>query len=297
MSAQQPTIWPSGKRCAVMVAAPFDDGADALAAAPDLANRSKSLSVWQFGATRGVERLCRTFETFNVRTSWFLSAETADRHGDLLRGIIDAGHEIASSGLAFDCYDRLTPDQSLENLRRSREALNALAGGDTSGFRLPHGNWPIGFDKLLLEAGYRWSASLNGDDIPYTHPSGLVEIPVHVELEDRPYFQFNFTPAFPKGQSRIPDYEGVLHNWMAEFDAYRRFGLCYVIQLRPEWSGTPGRISLVEDLLRHILSFDDVWVATGAEIAERQRTLGPAIQSDHPIQIFKDYRQEHNADG
>ncbi|MDH6233326.1 peptidoglycan/xylan/chitin deacetylase (PgdA/CDA1 family) [Mesorhizobium soli] len=293
----QPTIWPQGKSCAVMVAVLFDDGADAIAAAPDLANRSKSLSVWQFGANRGVERLCRTFGTSNVKTSWFLSAETANRHRDLLRGIIGAGHELASSGFSFERHDTLTSDQSLEVLRRSRDALNSLTGKETSGFRLPQGNWPVGFDRLLLEAGYGWSASLNGDDIPYTHPSGLVEIPVHVELEDRPYFQFNFTPAFPKGQSRIPDYEGVLHNWIAEFDAYRRFGLCYVIQLRPEWTGTPGRISLIEDLLGHILSFDDVWVATGAEIAERQRALGPAIPNNHPIRVFETYRMEQRSDG
>ena len=297
MSASQPTIWPQGKSCAVMVAVPFDDGADAVAAAPDLANRSKSLSVWQFGALRGVERLCRTFAKFSLKTSWFLTTQTANRHSDLLRAVIDAGHEIASSGLSFDRYDALAPAQSLDNLRRSRDVLSTLAGRETSGFRLPQGNWPAEFDKLLLEAGYDWSASLNGDDVPYTHPSGLVEIPVHVELEDRPYFQFNFTPAFPKGQGRIPDYQGVLHSWIAEFDAYRRFGLCYVIQLRPEWSGTPGRISLVEDLLRHILSFDDVWMATGTEVAERQQALGPAIQEHHPIRVFEAYRQEQHADG
>ncbi|MBZ9848176.1 polysaccharide deacetylase family protein [Mesorhizobium sp. CA14] len=280
-----------------MVAVQFDDGADAIAAAPDLASRSKSLSVWQYGATRGVDRLCRTFATFGIKTSWFLTAETADRRGDHVRAIASAGHEIASASLSFDRYDTLTSAHSLDNLRRSREMLSILAERETSGFHLPQGNWPVGFDQLLLEAGYRWSASLNGDDIPYTHPSGLVEIPVHVELEDRPYFQFNFTPAFPKGQSRIPDYEGVLHNWIAEFDAYRRFGLCYVIQLRPEWSGTPGRISLVEDLLRHILGFEDVWVATGAEIAERQRAFGPAIQDGHPIRVFEAYRRERRADG
>ncbi|GLS19536.1 polysaccharide deacetylase [Labrys miyagiensis] len=280
-----------------MVAALFDDGADAVAAEPDLANRSKSFSVWQYGAARGVERLCRAFATLDVKTSWFLTAEVADRHAGLTRSIASAGHEIASAGLSFDPYDAHSSAQSLENLRRSRDVLSALAARETSGFRLPLGNWPPGFDKVLLQAGYGWSASLNGDDVPYTHPSGLVEIPLHVELEDRPYFQFNFTPAFPKGLGRIPDYEGVLHNWIAEFDAYRRFGLCYVIQLRPEWSGTPGRISLVEDLLRHILSFDDVWIATGAEIAERQRRFGLPIEDDHPIQVFEAYRREPPIDG
>ena len=147
---------------------------------------------------------------------------------------------------------------------------------------------------LLKEAGFLWSASLNGDDVPYMHPSSLVEIPVHLELEDRPYFQFNFTPAFPKGQSRIASYDSVLSNWIAEFDAYRKFGACFVLQLRPEMTGTPGRIFLVEELIKHIQSFDDVWIATAAEIsAWHLANNAHAPSPDHPLNVFDAYQREH----
>ncbi|WP_439626995.1 polysaccharide deacetylase family protein [Shinella sp.] len=290
--SEQSMTWPEGKRCAVVVSAVFDDGMDAVACAPDLLQRSKSFSVWKYGAARGVERLCRAFASSGIAASWFVPGTVAGQHADLLKMVADAGHDLESHGWAFERHDKLSASQSADLLKRSRDALEQLSGKRTSGFRLPAGNWPRGFDRLLLEAGYEWSASLNGDDVPYLHPSRLVEIPVHIELEDRPYFQFNFTPAFPKGQGRIPSYDGVLHNWIAEFDAYRRFGLCYVLQLRPEWSGTPGRISIVEDLLAHIRGFDDVWIATGAMVADWHRAQGVAPPPTHPLHVFDTYLQE-----
>jgi len=145
----------------------------------------------------------------------------------------------------------------------------------------------------LKDAGFYWSASLNGDDVPYLHPSSLLEIPVHLELEDRPYFQFNFTPPFPKGLSRIASYDGVLSNWIAEFDAYRQFGGCFVLQLRQEMTGTPGRIGLVEAMIRHIQSCGDVWLATADEVANwHLANNARAPEPDHPLNVFAAYQRE-----
>jgi peptidoglycan/xylan/chitin deacetylase (PgdA/CDA1 family) len=288
-------FWPQGKRCAAIVSVIFDDGLDAIAQAPDLRGRSKSYSVWQYGATRGVERLCNAFAAAGMSTSWFVPGLVAERHERLLRDVVSAHHELESRGWVFERYDGMPATAAVELLQRSRETLSSIASNDVSGFRLPAGNWPRHFDRMLLQAGYSWSASLNGDDVPYSHPSSLVEIPVHIELEDRPYFQFNFTPAFPKGQGRIPSYEAVLGNWIAEFDAYRKYGLCYVIQLRPEWTGTPGRIALIKELLCHIRGFDDVWLATAAEVARWHGRKGIAAPGDHPINVYEAYIGEEQA--
>lgn len=285
--------WPAGKRAAAIVSVIFDDGLDAIAKAPDLAHRAKSYSVWLYGARRGVERLCRAFEDARIQTSWFIPGRVVERHRDLIGAVAAAGHESESHGWGFERHDALSRAESLALLCRSRQVLEAATGRSPTGFRLPIGGWPDQFDIVLREAGFLWSASLNGDDVPYLHPSSLLEIPVHVELEDRPYFQFNFTPAFPKGQSRIASYDGVLSNWIAEFDAYRKFGGCFVLQLRPEMTGTPGRIGLVEALLSHIQSRSDVWIATAAEIAawhltHNARAPGP----DHPLSVFASYQRE-----
>ena len=206
-SSSNDIIWPAGKRAAAIISVIFDDGMDAVARAPDLATRNKSHSVWLYGANRGVERLCRTFQETNIRTTWFLPGLVAEKHRASVREVAAAGHDVESHGWGFERYDEMPRGSSLELLKRSRQVLEDVTGKPVTGFRLPIGNWPDQFDGLLKESGYLWSASLNGDDVPYLHASSLLEIPVHLELEDRPYFQFNFTPAFPRGQSRIASYE------------------------------------------------------------------------------------------
>ena len=292
-SSDSRVVWPAGKRAAAIITVIFDDGMDAVAKASDLAQRAKSHSVWLYGAQRGVERLCGAFENARIRSSWFVPGQVAENRGALVRAVAAAGHDLESHGWAFERHDTLSRAESLVLLRRSREALEAAGGRAPTGFRLPIGNWPDQFDAVLREAGFLWSASLNGDDVPYLHPSSLLEIPVHLELEDRPYFQFNFTPAFPKGQSRIASYDGVLSNWIAEFEAYRKFGACFVLQLRPEMTGTPGRIGLVEAMLRHIQSHADVWIATASEVAAWHAANNSCAPGpEHPLNVFAAYQRE-----
>ena len=146
MSGEKKTMWPKGKSCAVFVSVIFDDGLDAVTAAPDLRDRAKSFSVWKYGAARGVERLCRLFGSAGARTSWFVPGEVAESHADLVRTLVDAGHDVESRGQSFERYDGLSKAQALSHLQRARDALRALSGQDVNGFRLPVGNWPRHFE-------------------------------------------------------------------------------------------------------------------------------------------------------
>src|SRR5579863_6742075 len=110
---------------------------DAVARAPDLITRNKSHSVWLYGANRGVERLCRTFEEAKIRTTWFVPGLVAEKHRALIRGVAAAGHDVESHGWAFERHDELPRASSLELLQRSRQTLEAVAGKPALGFRLP----------------------------------------------------------------------------------------------------------------------------------------------------------------
>lgn len=284
--------WPTGRCSAVMLGIAFDDGLDATARAPELPSREKSFSVWKYGAARGVERMLRCLEDAGLTATWFIPGHVAETHAALVAQIAAQGHEIACHGWATERFDQLTEGQCRELLVRARAALQSATGQSVTGFRLPFGHWPRGLAGLLGAAGFRWSNSLNGDDWPYIHPEGLVEIPSHIETEDRPYFQFNFSPAFPVGQSRIPSYDGVLANWIAEFEASRRYGLCLSTLFRPEWTGTPGRIGLMRALLAHMKGSGDAWFANGTQIEDWTRRQNPPLEPTHPLRVFNSYVTE-----
>jgi len=279
--------WPNGARCAVLISVDFDAELPILAADPANAAREKTLSVGRYGARRGTDRLLAALADAGVRATWFVPGRTVELHPGAVGEVHGAGHELANHGHRHEDFDVLTVSEQVDAVRRGSAALAELAGQRPRGFRTPLGSWKPGLAGRLAELGVTWSSSGFGDDLPYLHPDAdLVEIPLHHELHDHPYFFFNLQPPFPAGQSRIAPYRQVLGNWTQEFTAYHRFGLCYVLRLQPEVIGTPARIGLLRELFEHIRGHDDVWFGTGGEIADWWRARRVPNDPGHPADLF-----------
>ncbi|KAA0016000.1 polysaccharide deacetylase family protein [Salinicola corii] len=287
-------VWPGAMRSAVVLTVDYSDVLGILAQVPAMAGREKSLSVWRYGSQRGVERLLARLDDAGLRTSWLLPGRLAETHGTLVDDIATAGHEIACAGYEYEDFSALTPQDQIQVLWRGRDALAARTGISPTGFRLPLGAWAPGFELELVRAGFTWSSSWRGDDLPYRHPEagGLIELPLHYELDDDAYLAFNLSPPVPPGQSRIAGYRETLANWQADLDGFHRLGLCAVMRLHPELIGTPGRAGLLRELLAGLRDQPMRWVATGHEVARWWATNGPDIPSDHPACVFQHYRSE-----
>ena len=65
--------------------------------------------------------------------------------------------------------------------------------------------------------------------------------------------------------------------WYAEFDGVRAEGLCLTTLLHPKVSGKPGRILLLDELLRYLRAPGDVWFGTCREVAEWWRATHPKL--------------------
>jgi peptidoglycan/xylan/chitin deacetylase (PgdA/CDA1 family) len=285
--------WPREQRMALVLTVDFFDDAAILTQEPRMAGRAKSLSVWQYGATRGVERLLQAFEEADVRTSWFVPGIVAQRHPALLRRIHAAGHEIGNATFACDNFDSLPLAAQRASLQRAQAAIADVTGEAPIGFRAPFGNWAPGFADVLGEAGFQWSSSWRGDDRPYFHhqpgaaqAQRVVELPLHYELEDEPYFTFNLFPPIPAGQPRIASYREALANFKQDFDGFHRFGLCLPMRIHPEILGTAGRIDLLRDFIAHAKVRGQVWFAKGQEVAAWWKQNHEANEAGHPADVF-----------
>jgi len=132
------------------------------------------------------------------------------------------------------------------------------------GHRAPWFEINPGTPDLLAAHGLLYSASLMGDDVPFVHANGLVEIPGQWMLEDWEQFAFNAEPAW----GFVPENcEKVYDLWMREYEAMRDFGCCFVLTLHPWLSGRPSRVRLLERIVRDIQADGTAWFASGAEIA------------------------------
>lgn len=286
--------WPQGQQSAVTLTVDFNDIHGILTQTPAVAGRDKTLSVWRYGTLRGVDRLLALLAEKNVLASWCLPACVAEENPQVFARIRAAGHEIACSGGAHQNFDTLSLAEQIASVTDGCNRLEALTGQRPVGFRTPAGQWKPGLGTALSKEGIRWSSSWRGDDLPYFHPqTQLVELPLHYELEDEPYFAFNLSPAVPPGQSRIASYQQTLENMKLDFQGFHRFGLCYVLRLHPEIIGTAGRISLLAELLDFIAGHKDVWITTAAEIANWWQTQ-PGNVPEHPAEIYHRQLQEQN---
>jgi len=289
------TVWPDGYRCAVVLTVDYNDIHGILTQAPEVAGRDKTLSVWRYGSQRGVDRLLGLFAELGVTSSWCIPGIVAEENPEHIRAIQAGGHEIACAGYRHQNYDNLSLAEQSAEIAKGCEALTTLTGQRPTGFRIPAGNGAPGFIEALRDQGIRWSSSWRGDDLPFSHPTApeVIELPLHYELEDEPYFAFNLSPAVPPAQSRIASYSHTLGNLQMDFAGFHRFGLCYVLRLHPEIIATPGRIGVLRELLEGIQQHNDVWIATAGEVSKWWADSAAAVAEDHPAAVYERHYRDY----
>ena len=271
--------WPNQENCAAMITVNLDAEFFWLSLAPDSIYRSKTLSMGQYGIKRGLERILTLFDQFKIRATFFVPGRVAEVYPEQVREIVRRGHEVGHHGYEHENYAGLSIAEQRISLQKGISAIEKVCGFRPLGFRAPEGEITKDTLALLREFGFVYSSSMFDDDRPYfisldNQLTDMVEIPLHWELNDFPYFAFNYRPAFPAGQGRIANYSQVLNTWKEEFTGYYKLGLNYVLQLDPQTIGTPGRALLLEKLLHFITSPGSVWFCTGAEMAKFWKARG-----------------------
>lgn len=262
--------WPDEIKCASIITVNLNAELFWLQLDPNVENMPKTLSMGQYGMTKGLKRVLDVLDVFNFNATFFIPGKIAEIYPEQVKEVVLRGHEIASMGYAHEKYGLISPNEQEIAMKKGIAALSNCCGCAPIGFRAPDGELTLETLKIAKKCGFKYSSNLCDDDRPYwknlNDTEKLLEIPVHWPLYDLPYFAFNYNPAFPTGQGRIANYTGVLNNWKDEFTGYYNLGLCYVLQLDPQTIGNPGRIGMLEELLSYIKEFKGTWNTTGSEI-------------------------------
>jgi polysaccharide deacetylase family protein (PEP-CTERM system associated) len=102
-------------------------------------------------------------ERHSITATFFVMGWSAERNPDVVRRIIDAGHEVASRGYWPRGVSGMVPQEFREDLQRTQDALTAAGAPQVLGFRSPR--WIRRKDlwilDVLAEEGYRYDASVN----------------------------------------------------------------------------------------------------------------------------------------
>jgi peptidoglycan/xylan/chitin deacetylase (PgdA/CDA1 family) len=274
--------WPEGRRCAAMLCFDVDGETTALSEDPRLARRRTLMSQCEYGPRIGVPRLLGLLEHLRVPATFFVPGYIAEHHPRMVDAIVAQGHEIGLHGYLHEKLAGVGREEEEELLARTIALLESRTGVRPVGFRAPWFETNPWTADLLASHGLSYGASEMGDDVPYLHANGVVEIPGQWMLEDWEQFAFNADPAWgatPENCAKVFDL------WWREFEAMHDFGCCFVLTLHPWLSGRPSRVRLIEDLVGAMQAKGGVWFARGRELAAHVRAHPEArreIDFDHP---------------
>lgn len=265
-------VWKGKYRCAVTFSVDVD--CESLWCGTFKLTTPSPLSRGEFGARAGVPRLLDLFEKYEVPVSWFIPAQTVEERADTCEAIKRRGlrPDIAYHGYYHESVLNLPIDEERDLMKRGMRVLEEFFEQVPRGNRSPPFALGPNTADLLEEFGYVYDSSLFGHDEPYRprvpYAKGrlrnFVEIPVCWELDDAPYFMFNFFPYM----SGFCTPSHVSEIWKAEFDGSHANGACFILVLHPQVIGRYSRLQMLEDLIRYIKKQPGVWWANHREVAE-----------------------------
>ena len=189
---RNPVPWPNGARCAACVT--FDMDADSLihiAHPTDGHSRVSAISMLRYGPEVAIPRIVDSYAALGIRQTFFIPAWCIEQYPAAVEAILEGGHEIAHHGFLHEHPRELGADEEAHWLDRGIEVIERVTGRRPRGWRAPLYNFSHRSADLLVSRGFRYDASLMGDDQPYlleTAGGRLVELPSHWGLDDWPQY-------------------------------------------------------------------------------------------------------------
>lgn len=254
--------WPDDARCVVMLSVDFDGTGNEIGLGFEPVGVR---SAGGYSARRGIPRMLEIFDRHGVPATFFVPGFDAETNPELVRRIVDAGHEVAAHGYLHERWD-VPPVEEEALLRRSHAILSDLTGVAPVGWRSPGGKKSTRTLQVLSDLGYVYDSSDKDFDLPYPaivgdrRSSQMIELPNNTSsLDDFPlYVEGAATPG------------EVLELWQAEFDSLYHDGGYFLLTYHPRagfGSGIPSRAKVIDELLAFIRSYPSVHVSRMADIA------------------------------
>lgn len=112
---------------------------------------------------RNVERILQMLDDYGTLATFFTLGWIAERYPQLVRTIVDQGHELASHGYGHQRACDLTEAAFFSDIDSAKKILEDLSGCEVAGYRAP--SFSISEENLwafdcLERAGYRYSSSI-----------------------------------------------------------------------------------------------------------------------------------------
>ncbi|QUJ68576.1 allantoinase PuuE [Photobacterium sp. GJ3] len=287
--------WPNDARVAVSFVLNYEEGGERCilhgdseseaflseipAAQPFPGQRHISMeSIYEYGSRAGVWRILRLFKEYDVPLTIFGVAMALERHPDVAKAFVDAGHEICSHGYRWIDYQNMDESAERDHMMKAIEIIRNLTGERPYGWYTGR-TGPNTRRLVAEEGGFLYDSDAYDDDLPYWHEEGpkpQLVIPYTLDVND---MRFATVQGFNAGDqffNYLKDTFDTLYEEGATAPKMMSVGLhCRLI-------GRPGRIAALRRFLDYVQQHDNVWLCRRIDIAKHWH-------EHHPHPSMKEY--------
>jgi allantoinase len=231
--------------------------------APDVAD----WSYRDYGNRVGFWRMLDVLDRYPIRPTATANLAAFEMYPEICDAVVARDWEIVSHGRHNTEYlFGISEADERDYLNRNLTGFEKATGQRPRGFLGPFASMTPNTMNLLAECGVRYSCDWYCDDQPFplqVERGRLISLPYSWEVNDAIMMEAGL------GRFEIDDFVTVCRD---QFDRLHRqsadTGLAMHIALHPFLIGRPHRIGELDRLLDYILNHDEIWVATGTEIAD-----------------------------
>ena len=123
-------------------------------------------SIYEYGSRAGVWRLLGMFREFKVPATIFAVGMAVERHPEVIRAMVDDGHEICSHGYRWIDYQYIDEETERQHINLAIQAIETVTGQRPLGWYT--GRTSPNTRRLVVEeGGFLYDADDYNDDLPY----------------------------------------------------------------------------------------------------------------------------------
>ncbi|QGN54434.1 polysaccharide deacetylase family protein [Novosphingobium sp. Gsoil 351] len=215
-----------------------------------------------YGNRIGAWRFLDAFARAGVTASFATNAAVAERYPELLRAVLDGGHEVVAHSTDMNgTIDSTLAEADERALIGDAVARLKACGVEPTGWLSLARSQSWRTLDLLHEAGLTYCCDWVNDELPYRFTNGLIDLPLNHELSDRQMIAVQQQSADVWAQSLEDAFD-----WLAAEAAREGGGRMLPIHVTPYIMGLPYRIAAFERLLERLTARPEAWFARADEI-------------------------------
>lgn len=123
--------------------------------AGDRSTNYVSLMVNVYWGTEYLEQMLETFDKYGIKTTFFVGGTWVKDNAELLKKMVESGHEIASHGYNHKEHGKISYSANYDEIKKCHDIVFETIGKNMELFAPPGGSYNSGTVSAATELGYK----------------------------------------------------------------------------------------------------------------------------------------------